>query len=112
MFKWLKAHRPRPPSVSTTIELWLLAIVTWLIYKSVGWINQSYALAWAGFTQIAQDLSGKAITAILGSVITIAGASIPKFLSANNTWPDKPSKTEVTTDIKTEVKTDVKKDAN
>ena len=66
-------------------------LVAFLVYKGVTWVDQSYQLAWAGFTEIASDLSQTALTEILGVVILYSVKAIFENLSKNNSWPDKSS---------------------
>jgi hypothetical protein len=67
-------------------------IVLWIIYKSVGWIDQSYALAWAGKTDIAEDLSTKVVIELLGVILLYCLKAIFENLSKYNDWPDKGQK--------------------
>ena len=41
-------------------------LVIFLVYKGVTWVDQSYELAWAGYVEIASDLSRTALTELLG----------------------------------------------
>lgn len=66
-------------------------LVAFLVYKGVTWVDQSYQLAWAGFTEIASDLSRTALTEILGVAILYSVKAIFENLSKNNSWPDKSS---------------------
>ena len=66
-------------------------LVAFLVYKGVTWVDQSYQLAWAGFTEIASDLSRTALTEILGVAILYSVKAIFENLSKNNSWPDKTS---------------------
>ena len=66
-------------------------LVAFLVYKGVTWVDQSYQLAWAGFTEIASDLSQTALTEILGVATLYSVKAIFENLSKNNNWPDKAS---------------------
>ncbi|WP_027399234.1 hypothetical protein [Anaerovorax odorimutans] len=66
-------------------------IVVGLLYKSTGWIDQSYALAWAGKTEIAESLSKIVVTDIIAVFIVAGTKALFENLSKNNNWPDKPS---------------------
>ncbi len=78
IFHWLKGQ--------LTFSKLLVAA---LVYKGVGWVDQSYALAWAGKTEIASDLSQKALVELLGVALLYAVKATFEQLSKNNTWPDK-----------------------
>ena len=65
--------------------------MVWLVFKGVQWVDQSYALAWAGHSEIASDLSQKALVELLGVALIYSLKSLFENLSKNNSWPDKPS---------------------
>ena len=54
----------------------------------LGWI-QSYELAWAGYVEIASDLSRTALTELLGVALMYSVKALFEQLSKNNNWPDK-----------------------
>lgn len=64
-------------------------MIACLVYKSVGWIDQSYALAWAGKDDIAESLSTKVVVEVIGVVVVYSVKALTETLSKNNTWPDK-----------------------
>lgn len=64
-------------------------LVVWLVYKGVYWVDQSYALAWAGHNEIASDLSQKALIELLGVALLYSAKSLFENLSKHNNWPDK-----------------------
>lgn len=66
-------------------------LVIFLVYKGVTWVDQSYALAWAGNIEIASDLSQKALVEILGVALLYSVKALFENMSKNNSWPDKPS---------------------
>lgn len=68
----------------------LLAILT---YKCVGWIDQSYALAWADKPEIAETLSERVMIAGVGVLIGYMAKSVFESISIHNDWPDKPKET-------------------
>ena len=63
--------------------------VFWILYKSIGWIDQSYALAWAGKEDIAETLSKTVVTEVVGVFLLYCVKAIFEQLSKNNQWPDK-----------------------
>lgn len=65
-------------------------LVVFLVYKGVTWVDQSYALAWAGNTEIASDLSQKALIELLGVALLYSVKALFENFSKNNAWPDKP----------------------
>lgn len=69
-------------------------IVIWILYKGVGWIDQSYALAWAGKEEIAESLSNTVVASVVGVVLLYCLKAIFENLSKNNNWPDKAIKNE------------------
>jgi hypothetical protein len=68
-------------------------MVAYLVFKGVGWIDQSYQLAWAGKEEIASDLSEKVVVEILGVALLYCVKALFNSLSEHNQWPDKPSAT-------------------
>lgn len=64
-------------------------LVVFLVYKGVGWVDQSYELAWAGYVEIASDLSQTALTELLGVTLLYSIKATVEQLSKNNNWPDK-----------------------
>ena len=64
-------------------------VVAALLYKAVGWIDQSYALAWADHENTLESLSTTAMTEILGVFGLYAAKALFEKLSEHNTWPDK-----------------------
>ena len=68
-------------------------LVVFLVWKGVSWVDQSYELAWAGYVEIASDLSRTALTELLGVALMYSVKALFEQLSKNNNWPDKsPSK--------------------
>ncbi len=67
-------------------------VVLWILYKSIGWIDQSYALAWAGKEEIAETLSNTVVVELLGVTLLYCLKSVFENLSKNNQWPDKGTK--------------------
>jgi len=65
-------------------------LVAVLVCKGISWVDQSYALAWSGKTEIASDLSQKALIELLGVALLYAAKATFEQLSKNNSWPDKP----------------------
>jgi hypothetical protein len=57
----------------------------------------SYLLAYLGREQIAEQLSGKAVTEIIAVILAYAIKSILENLSKHNNWPDRSGKKEETT---------------
>ena len=51
-------------------------------------------LAYLGREQIAEQLSGKAVTEIIAVILAYAIKSLVENLSKNNNWPDKARKDE------------------
>lgn len=64
-------------------------IVIWLVWKGISWVDQSYALAWAGKNEIAQVLSQTALIELLGVTLVYSLKALFENLSKNNDWPDK-----------------------
>lgn len=62
--------------------------------NGIAWVWCSYILAWCGRADIAETLSGKAVTEIIGVVLVYAVKSLFENLSKNNAWPDKEKKEE------------------
>ena len=61
------------------------------------WVWCSYLLAYLGREQIAEQLSGKAVTEIIAVILAYAIKSILENLSKHNNWPDRSGKKEETT---------------
>jgi hypothetical protein len=68
-------------------------LLAFLTYKCVGWIDQSYALAWADKPEIAESLSREVMIAGVGVLIGYMAKSVFESMSENNAWPDKPANT-------------------
>lgn len=68
-------------------------LLAFLTYKCVGWIDQSYALAWADKPEIAESLSREVMIAGVGVLIGYMAKSVFESMSENNVWPDKPVET-------------------
>lgn len=64
-------------------ETYWKRIMTVIIVNAMGWIWCSYALAWRGMDQIADDLSKTALSAILGVVVAYAVKSTSENISKN-----------------------------
>lgn len=62
------------------------------------WVDCSYLLAWAGRTEIAQDLSKAAVTEIIGVILIYAVKEGLANFSKFNSWPGKSRKEEQPTD--------------
>ena len=74
----------------TTMKLLVWAA----LLNGIAWVWCSYILAWCGRADIAETLSGKAVTEIIGVVLVYAIKSLFENLSKNNAWPDKEKKEE------------------
>jgi len=61
------------------------------------WVWCSYLLAYLGREQIAEQLSGKAVTEIIAVILAYAIKSLVENLSKHNNWPDRSGKKEETT---------------
>jgi hypothetical protein len=61
-------------------------LVVALVYKGIGWVDQSYALAWAGKNEIASELSQRALVELLGVALLYAAKSLFENISKNNKW--------------------------
>ena len=68
------------------------AVVWFCVVNGCGWVWCSYVLAYLGREQIAESLSGKAVTEIIAVVFAYAVKALFEQLSKNNKWPDKPAK--------------------
>ena len=67
----------------------------WLcLFNGCAWVWCSYLLAYLGREQIAEPLSGKAVTEIIAVILAYAIKSLVENLSKNNNWPDKARKDE------------------
>ena len=79
---WLSAHRSKRGRTETM--------------KAAVWLC-SYLLAYLGREQIAEQLSGKAVTEIIAVILAYAIKSLVENLSKHNNWPDRSGKKEETT---------------
>lgn len=67
--------------------------IVWLcLINGIAWVWCSYLLAWCGRAAIAESLSEKAVTEILGVILIYGLKSLFENLSKNNRWPDRPGK--------------------
>jgi hypothetical protein len=66
-------------------------IVWLLLINSIIWIYLSYALAFLGKEQIAENLSTTVVIQILGVMIVYSLKALFENISKNNSWPDKPN---------------------
>ena len=66
------------------------------LFNGCAWVWCSYLLAYLGREQIAEQLSGKAVTEIIAVILAYAIKSLVENLSKNNNWPDKARKDETT----------------
>ena len=73
------------------------AIVWLCLFNGFAWGWCSYLLAYLGREQIAEQLSGKAVTEIIAVILAYAIKSILENLSILNNWPDRSGKKEETT---------------
>jgi hypothetical protein len=78
LWRWIKAQ--------FTFTKIAIAVI---LYKSIGWVDQSYALAWAGKDDIAEALSKVVVTEVIAVFLTYAAKALFESLSKNNIWPDK-----------------------
>ena len=70
----------------------------WLcLCNGCAWVWCSYLLAYLGREQIAEQLSGKAVTEIIAVILAYAIKSLVENLSKHNNWPDRSGKKEETT---------------
>lgn len=88
-FIWLTRKGAREKQIET-----MKAVVWFGMVNGCGWVWCSYLLAYLGREQIAESLSGKAVTEIIALVIAYAGKALVEQLSKYNKWPDKPAKKE------------------
>ena len=89
---WLSAHRSRRGRMET------MKAAVWLcLFNGCAWVWCSYLLAYLGREQIAEQLSGKAVTEIIAVILAYAIKSILENLSKHNNWPDRSGKKEETT---------------
>ena len=80
---WLSTHRSKRGCMETM--------------KAAAWVWCSYLLAYLGREQIAEQLSGKAVTEIIAVILAYAIKSLVENLSKHNNWPDRSGKKEETT---------------
>ena len=89
---WLSTHRSRRGIMET------MKAAVWLcLCNGCAWVWCSYLLAYLGREQIAEQLSGKAVTEIIAVILAYAIKSIVENLSKHNNWPDRSGKKEETT---------------
>lgn len=67
-------------------------IISVCLLNGFAWVWCSYYLAYAGRTEIAQELSIVALTEIIASIFTYCAKSVLENLSKNNNWPDRKDK--------------------
>lgn len=72
-------------SLSTSVK-----IVWFILINACCWIWCSYLLAYLGRTQIAEDLSKVALTALVAVILGYYGKALTENISKHNSWPDKP----------------------
>ena len=84
---WLSAHRSKRGRTET-----MKAIVWLCLFNGFAWGWCSYLLAFLGRDQIAEQLSGKAVTEIIAVILAYAIKSILENLSKHKNWPDKGGK--------------------
>ena len=86
---WLSTHRSkRGCMVGITRDVWLC------LFNAGAGVWCSYLLPYLGREQIAEQLSGKAVTEIIAVILAYAIKSLVENLSKNNNWPDKARKDE------------------
>lgn len=89
---WLSTHRSKRGRTET------MKAAVWLcLFNGCAWVWCSYLLAYLGREQIAEQLSGKAVTEIIAVILAYAIKSILENLSKHNNWPDRSGKKEETT---------------
>ena len=89
---WLSAHRSKRGRTET------MKATVWLcLCNGCAWVWCSYLLAYLGREQIAEQLSGKAVTEIIAVILAYAIKSLVENLSKHNNWPDRSGKKEETT---------------
>ena len=89
---WLSAHRSKRGRTET------MKAAVWLcLFNGCAWVWCSYLLAYLGREQIAEQLSGKAVTEIIAVILAYAIKSLVENLSKHNNWPDRSGKKEETT---------------
>lgn len=86
-FYWLTRKGAGEKQIET-----MKAVLWFGMVNGCGWVWCSYLLAYLGREQIAESLSGKAVTEIISLVIAYAAKALVEQLSKNNLWPDKPAK--------------------
>ena len=82
---WLSRHKDQPMETTKAV-VWLC------LCNGCGWVWCSYLLAYLGREQIAESLSGKAVTEIIAVVLAYALKSVVENISKHNNWPDKGGK--------------------
>lgn len=86
-----KKRRKNKKDESKIISLTTSVKVVWFILSNAcGWIWCSYLLAYLGRTQIAEDLSKVALTALVAVILGYYGKALTENISKHNSWPDKP----------------------
>lgn len=86
-----KKRRKTQKDESKLISLTTSVKVVWFILiNACGWIWCSYLLAYLGRTQIAEDLSKVALTALVAVILGYYGKALTENISKHNSWPDKP----------------------
>ena len=86
-----KKRRKNKKDESKLISLTTSVKVVWFILiNACGWIWCSYLLAYLGRTQIAEDLSKVALTALVAVILGYYGKALTENISKHNSWPDKP----------------------
>ena len=89
---WLSTHRSKRGRTET------MKATVWLcLCNGCAWVWCSYLLAYLGREQIAEQLSGKAVTEIIAVILAYAIKSLVENLSKHNNWPDRSGKKEETT---------------
>lgn len=86
-----KKRRKNKKDESKLISLTTSVKVVWFILiNACGWIWCSYLLAYLGRTQIAEELSKVALTALVAVILGYYGKALTENISKHNSWPDKP----------------------
>ena len=82
---WLSTHRSKRGRTET------MKATVWLcLCNGCAWV-------WCSCEQIAEQLSGKAVTEIIAVILAYAIKSLVENLSKHNNWPDRSGKKEETT---------------
>ena len=85
--KWRKNKKDESKLNSLTTSV---KVVWFILINACGWIWCSYLLAYLGRTQIAEDLSKVALTALVAVILGYYGKALTENISKHNSWPDKP----------------------